>query len=36
MLRPVMGVWYAAGAMTRPLGRRPRDAWLATISNRTF
>ena len=24
---------YAVGAMTRPIGRRPVDAWFATISN---
>ena len=25
---------YAAHTMTHPIGRRPEDAWLATISNR--
>jgi hypothetical protein len=33
MTAPARAV-YPARDMTTPLGRRPRDAWLATISNR--
>ena len=33
MTSPSSPAVYPARDMSRPLGRRPRDAWLATLSN---